>query len=146
MFDFLKTKPDNPIYRVFSDLTANQKMSVINLFLCISLSDPEEEFNQKELDYLSRYLDYLGLNKHRCNAYLDSGGEQKIIDDLKTISQSQKEFLVIAVYEMLTSSGKTKDIKIYISTRIFAEIGVSEEKFTATILKTQTLMKQFFNK
>jgi uncharacterized tellurite resistance protein B-like protein len=145
MFDFLKTKPDNPIYRVFSDLSSNQKMSVINLLLSITLSDPEEEFNRKEIDYLNRYLDFLGLNQQKCNAYLASG-QQKIINDLKNISQFQKEFLVVAVYEMLTSSGNTKPIKIYMATRIFAEIGISEEKFTATISKTQTQMKQFFNR
>jgi len=86
-------------------------MSVINLFLFISLDDPEEKFNQKEIDYLNRYIDFLGLNQQKCNAYLQSGGQQKIIYDLKYISILQKEFLIIAVYDMLTIVGKRKTLK-----------------------------------
>jgi len=139
---FNKKKKENPISEVFNDLTTNQKMSVINLLVAISVCDPQEGFNNKECDYINRYLDYFGLTQRQCNVYLELG-QQNILKDLKYISQFQKEFLIIAVYEMISSNGKPKEIKLYIASRIFADLGISEDKFKATISKAQSLFNHF---
>jgi hypothetical protein len=139
---FNKKKKENPISDVFNDLTTNQKMSVINLLVAISVCDPQEDFNKKECDYINRYLEYFGLTQKKCNDYLELG-QQNILKDLQNISQFQKEFLIVSVYEMINSNGTPKEIKFYIASRIFTDLGISEDKFKATISKAQSLLNHF---
>ena len=55
---FNKKKEENPISDMFSDLTTNQKMSVMNLLLTIGVCDGEQGNQDKELQYLNTYVKY----------------------------------------------------------------------------------------
>lgn len=79
-------------------------------------------------------------------AYLESYGHERIIDDLNSISKSQKEFLVVAAWEMITCDGRPNETELQVAGAIFEKLGISDEEFVATIQKTQALMKHFFGK
>jgi len=143
---FNKKKEENPISEVFHDLTLNQKMSVMNLLLTIGVCDGEQGNQNKELQYLNSYVRILGVRQDQCMPYLQTYGHERIISDLKTISQSQKEFLVVAAWEMITCDGRPNETELQVAGNLFEQIGISEEKFVETIQKTQALMKHFFNK
>jgi uncharacterized tellurite resistance protein B-like protein len=143
---FNKKKDKNPISEVFHDLTLNQKMSVMNLLLTIGVCDGEQGNQNKELQYLNTYVKILDVRQDRCMSYLETYGHERIISDLKTISQSQKEFLVVAAWEMITCDGRPNETELHVAGNIFDQMGISEEKFVETIQKTQALMKYFSGK
>ncbi len=143
---FNKKKEENPISEVFNGLTLNQKMSVMNLLLTIGVCDGAQGDQNKEMQYLNTYVNILGVRSDRCMAYLESEGHQKIVSDLRTISQSQKEFLVVAAWEMITCDGRPNETELQVAGNIFEQIGISDEQFVATIEKTQALMKHFYGK
>lgn len=143
---FNKKKEENPISDMFSDLTTNQKMSVMNLLLTIGVCDGEQGNQDKELQYLNTYVKILDVRSDRSMAYLESYGHERIIDDLKTLSKNQKEFLVVAAWEMITCDGRPNETELQVAGAIFEQIGITEEQFVATIEKTQALMKHFFGK
>lgn len=143
---FNKKKEENPISDMFSDLSTNQKMSVINLLLSIGVCDGDQGNEDNEIKYLNTYVKILDIRSDKSMAYLDSHGQERIIEDLKSISKSQKEFLVLAAWEMITCDGRPNETELEVAGAFFEKIGISDEEFVATIEKTQALMKHFFGK
>jgi uncharacterized tellurite resistance protein B-like protein len=134
-----KKKEENPIFDMFSDLSTNQKMSLMNLLLLIGFCDGEEDNKEKELQYLDTYFDILDICSDKSMAYLESHGYERIIEDLNSISKSQKEFLVVAAWEMIICEGRPNQTELEVARTIFEEIGVSDKQFDATIEKTQAM-------
>jgi uncharacterized tellurite resistance protein B-like protein len=77
-------------------------------------------------------------------AYLDSFGQERIIDDLESLSRNQKEFLVIMTWGMITCDGRPNETELQFASTIFEKLGVTEDQFVATIEKSLALMKKFF--
>ena len=147
MFNFFKKKPENnPISEIFSDLTTNQKMSVINLLLNIGVCDGEQGNQDMELQFLNNYVKILGVRSDSSMAYLENHGHEQIIEDLKSISKSQKEFLVVAAWEMITCDGRPNETELEFAGTIFNKIGVTDDQLVATIKKTTALMNHFNDK
>ncbi|HNW96807.1 MAG TPA: hypothetical protein PKK00_00185 [Bacteroidales bacterium] len=146
MFNFKKKNEINPINEVLNDLTINQKMSVLNLLLTIAICDGDQGNNGKEIFLLSTYINTLAINSERCTEYFKSGGQARIISDLKPLSPNQKEFLVIAAYEMMSCDAKPNEKEIIVTTNIFKQIGINEDNFIATVQKSKELVKLFFGK
>ncbi len=146
MFNLFKKKTENnPISELFIGLTLNQKMSVMNLLLTIGVCDGNEGNQEKEMEYLNTYVKILGVRSDNCMTYLQLEGHQRLISDLRTISQSQKEFLVVAAWEMITCDGRPNETELQVAGNIFEQIGISEQLFVETIEKTHALMKKFSN-
>ena len=143
MFNFLKKKEENPVAAVFSGLSSNQKMSVMNLLLSIAVCDRAQGNDAKEMQYLNSYLKILDVRSDRCMAYLETGGQERIISDLKPLSLSQKEVLIVAAFEMITCDGSPNDTELGFAGDIFEKLGIDPDKFVETIHKTQVIMKKF---
>lgn len=143
MFNLFKKKEENPISQVFNDLTINQKMSVMNLLITVGVCDGEQGNVDKEMKYLNTYVEILDVRSDRSLAYLKSEGHQRMINDLKLLSESQKEFLVVAAFEMIICDGRPNETELTITGKIFEQFGIDEDKFIATIEKTQALMEHF---
>ncbi|MCC5906200.1 MAG: hypothetical protein JJU13_08345 [Balneolaceae bacterium] len=137
---------DNPISAIFSDLTTNQKMSVLNLLITIGVCDGERGSQDKELQYLNNYVKILGVRSDSSMAYFESLGHERMIEDLEPLPKKQKEFLVIAAWEMITCDGRPNETELEVAGAIFNKIGVTDEQFVATIEKSKALMKHFFEK
>jgi len=143
---FNKKKEENPISNMLSDLSTNQKMSFMNLLLLVGSCDGDQSDQDKELQFLNSYVDMLNVRSDKSMAYLNSYGYQRIIDDLKTISKSQKEFMIAAAWDMIICDGRPNETEVNFTGAIFEKLGVSKEEFVGTIEKTQAIMKYFFEK
>jgi len=135
MFNLFKKKEKNPIKNEWSDLTINQKMSILNLLFVISIGDNGLDDSSKRISFLNTYIGLLGVSRDRCQAYFETQGYEIMIKDLNQLSQTHKEFLIVAAYEMITRSGKVKDNEINMTGNIFERIGIDSDKFFATIEK-----------
>ena len=142
---FNKKKEENPISNLFNDLSINQKMSIMNLLLTIGICDGEQGNQEKELQYLNSYVRIFDVHQAKCMSYLETYGHSRIISDLKTISQSQKEFLVFAAWEMITCDGLPNVTELEVTGNFLKQIGIPEEKFIEKI-KKEALMKHFSGK
>jgi len=143
---FNKKKEENPISDAFIGLTLNQKMSIVNLLLTIGVSDGEQGNSEKELRYLNTYVNILNVRSDKSMQYLSAFGHQRIVDDLKNISSDQKDILIVAAWEMITCDGNPNEMELQVTTNLFEQIGVNEDRFIETIKKTQALMNHFFGK
>ncbi len=147
MFNLFNKKPEvNPISEIFSDLSLNQKMSIMNLLLTVGICDGEQGNQEKELQYLNTYVRILEVRQDKCMPYLESFGHARIFSDLKTISQNQKEFLVVAAWDMIICDGRPNETELQVVVNLFEQIGISEDKFVEIIEKTQAISKQLFSK
>lgn len=146
MFNFFKKeKETNPISMILNDLTLNQKKSVINLLLTIGVCDPDQSNPDLEIQYLNSYIDILDVRQDMCMQYLQEYGQSRIINDLKTISKNQKEFLVAASWDMIICDGQPNEIELQVTIDIFEQIGITEDNYIGIIQKTQAIAKQFSN-
>jgi hypothetical protein len=143
MLDYFKNKQENPIAEVFNDLTENQKMSVMNLFITIVISEGEQAIKDKEMNYINTYISILSTRSDKCMAYMTTEGAQRMISDLKKLSKSQLEFLVGVTFEIITCEGRPSNTKITVTAELFEQLGFKEHEYIATIDKMRALKKQF---
>jgi uncharacterized tellurite resistance protein B-like protein len=143
---FHRKKDENLISDVFKDLSVNQKMSVMNLLITISICDGDQGDQDKELQFLNTYIGILNVRQDKCMPYMNEYGHARMISDLKTISQEQKEFLVVAAWEMVICDGRPNETEMQVTANLFKQIGISEEKFVEIIEKTRALAQKFFGK
>ena len=144
MFNFFKKqKEENPISDIFKDLNTNQKMSIANLLLTIGVCDGNQGNEEKEIQYLNSYVKILDIRSDRSMTYLKTHGHERTIEDLKPLSKSQKEFLVVAAWEMIICDARPNETELQVAINIFGELGISEDEFIGTVEKTQALIKRF---
>ncbi|MBW6491965.1 MAG: hypothetical protein K0B15_12310 [Lentimicrobium sp.] len=145
MFNFFNNKKkENPISDVFKDLTTNQKMSITNFLLTIASSN--QGSSDKQMRYLNNYVDILDVRGDDGMAYYKRYGLERIISDLKTLSKNQKEFLVVATWEMISSDGQPSSKQINSVTILFDKLGFSEEQFVEIIKKNILIMNHILGK
>jgi len=143
---FNKNKKHNPIAEVVEDLTSNQKKSVLNLLLMISVCDGDQGGQLKELEVLNSYVEAVGVRSDESMRYLERYGHERIFDDLITLTKSQKDFLVFAAWEMIICDGRPNETELNVTGKFFERIGVSEDEFVSTIEKKDVMMKHFSRK
>lgn len=139
---FNKRKPTNPISDIFGDLSTNQKMSVINLLQIIAVCDAGQGNRDKELQYINSYIDILAIPSDKCIAYFESKGHNRIITDLISLRQNQKELLAFITWEMIICDAKANETEVSLAVDIFKQIGISEEKFVTSIEKNRAILNQ----
>jgi len=143
MFDFFKKKVENPISKVFADLTTNQKMSVMNLLVTIAVCDKGQGDRTKEMKFLNTYVSILGVRSDKSLDYLELEGQSRLVNDLKPLSQSIKDFLVVVAYDLINCDGSPNETELNMMTTIFEQIGIDEGKIISTIKKSQIAAKRF---
>jgi len=143
MFNFFKKKKENPISKVFTDLTSNQKMSVLNLLISIAVCDSGQGDRAKETKFLNTYIDILGVRSDKSMDYLESQGQSRLISDLKPLSQTLKEFLVIVAFDLINCDGSPNEPELVMLTSLFGQIGINEDKLFEVLKKSQLISKRF---
>ena|SRR5688572_9720028 len=144
MFNF-KKKQENPISKIFSNLTQNQKMSVHNFLFAIVCPD-EGNINQKEEFLLTEIVDALGINIESCFGYVRSHGLAQTITDLKVLSRNQKEFLVVSTHQLVLSGGSLSERKMMRVADYFEKIGIDPDEYMLIVKKSQAIIKHFSGK
>lgn len=132
---------ENPILESFSDLTKNQKMSIINFVLLSGVCDESE--NPEELDYLNTYNGLLELNSDETMEYLHQYGQQRIISDLESITRNQKELLVSLVFGMIECDGQPNERELNFVGYIFEELGLNEDEVIKILSKQEAISRYF---
>jgi len=137
MFRFFRNENGrNPIAELLGGLSDNQKMSVINLLLAVAVSDEGYGNQNKELEFLNNYLILLNVSSSDCMAYLELHGRDRISEDLRRLTRNQKEFLVIAAWDMINCDGKANEVEVFTAVSMFGEIGINEDDFVRAIEKS----------
>lgn len=132
----IPNQSNNPIKEVFSDLSLNQKMSIINLLMTIAICDGEQGNRKKELDFLNENVEILGVGKSSME-YFQQTGHERIIEDLSSLSEFQKDFLITLAWDMINCDGKPNQTELEVTEAYFDKIGIEAERFIATIEKAK---------
>jgi uncharacterized tellurite resistance protein B-like protein len=131
---------DNPVSKMFNNLTKNQKMSILNLLSVIAFSDGEGTNPDREMEELNSYINILDVHQGECQAYMNNYGLERMIQDLKSLSEKTHQFLVICAWDLIICDGRVNEDELTITVQLFDALGISEEKFMSTIKKSQAFM------
>jgi uncharacterized tellurite resistance protein B-like protein len=144
MFNFRKKPQEeqHPISSLFSDLSQNQRMSVINILATVAFANGEDGIQQK-VKILNSFLGYLGVRGDKCDDYLKKTEIEGMLSDLNTLSKNQKEFLVISAQDIIMCSRQASEKEIVLTAQMFEELGIDEHQFIAICQKARALMKHF---
>ncbi|HZK06918.1 MAG TPA: hypothetical protein VFC92_01840 [Bacteroidales bacterium] len=143
---FNKKKKVDPLGQIFSDFTTNQKKSIISLLFIIGICDGKMSNEGSEIQYLKSYFYLLDVRLSEANSYMEAYGNERMVEDLQSLTKSQKELLVVAAWEMITSDGRPNERELQVATSIFEKFGVSKEQFVAIIEKALTLTELYLGK
>jgi hypothetical protein len=140
MFDYFSNKKSsNPNESVFGGLTSNQKMSITNLLIMIARCDGM--YNKQEMEYLNTCnLDY---SVNQCSAYLESAGVERMFNDLKGLTSSQKNYLIITTFELMSCDGRPNEQEYNVFLNFFEKLGYTEDAILEVIQKVALLKKKF---
>jgi uncharacterized tellurite resistance protein B-like protein len=138
----MKELSENPISNVFGDLPKNQKMSIINLLSCIAACDSTQPI-RAELEYIHVFNEMLDVSDDDCFAYFDTQEVPRMIADLQTLTQYQKEFLAFVTFELIECDGKPNKTEERAFESFFDKLGIRRQKIHEILQKQQTL-KHFF--
>ncbi len=127
---------------IFQDLETNQKMSIINFLTTIALCD--NPVDEKESEMISTIGNLCGVVVNDCVSYFkNSGGHLQLTDDLKSLSHSQKELLVVTSWELIICDGKPNESELSVAFALFEKISITEDEFFDIIDKKDAIMKYF---
>lgn len=128
--------------RIFKRLNTNQRMSIINLLSTIGLSDGP--INNQESEIISKIGDLCGVLVDKCVDYFEyNGGQSQLTNDLKMLSNGQKEILIVIVWELIVCDEKPNEKELSVAFAILESLDISENMFFKTIEKKSEIMKNF---
>ena len=134
---------NNPVSKIFNDLSKNQKMSVMNLLTSIAVSDGTGPNPDREIQELNSFVEALNVHNGECEIYFKNNGYERIIEDLKDLSEQKLEFLVVCAWDLIICDGKPTQEELLRAGQLFEAIGVSDKKFVSIVQKSQAFMKKF---
>jgi uncharacterized tellurite resistance protein B-like protein len=145
MFNRKKPQEEHPITSIFSNLSQNQKMSVVNLLATIAFSNGEDGIQEK-VKILNEYLALLGVRGDKANEYLRKIGHDGMIDDLVTLNENQKRLLVVSAHDIIKCSKQPGQNEIEVTGELFELLGIDQHEFVYICQKSEALMKHFFGR
>jgi hypothetical protein len=147
MFNLFRKKQDvqsrnHPISQLYSDLTTYQRMSVVNFLSAIACCEGGKPSN-KEQKIIEEYFGYLNVDSDHCMEYLQSCGVDRTLLDVNTMRRNQKEFLVLASYELLLAGRSFSEIKTARTAELFECIGIDSLQYMYIVQKSQVMLRHF---
>lgn len=129
--------------KIFQNLTNNQRKSIVNFHTTISLSDGP--INNQEGGILSKLCDLCGVLVNDCVEYfVYEGGQEQLLKDLKTISGSEKDILIVSIWGLIICDGKPNERELSVTYFLFEKIGITEDRFLKVIEKNRQV-RNYFN-
>ncbi len=129
------------VAKMFEGCTVNQKCSIFQLLFFAAVCD--ESNSPKEVSILNSYLEILGLSQKQPLLYFEQNGKDVMENDIKSLPQSVKEFLVFAAYELCCADGPCNNKEILYFDYIFPKMGLSENEVVDIIQKGLALYNKF---
>lgn len=142
MFNFFRKPPsfnsDNDIINFQRSFDNRQRAAIISTLIIVANCDGR--INSKEEAAIENIVSLLGASLNDpLLKQLPSLGRQHLISILNTLTKTQKEWLLIAVYELAHSDGKVAPIETSYSASIAKDIGFSENQYLLLIDKAVKL-------
>lgn len=128
MFNFFKKKeePSNQQLENFQEeYTLEQRAAIIGSLVKMAQSDGET--HPKELQFVEQARKLLGVElDDPVIADILQGDEEAMTGLLKSLGQSQKEWLIAALHSVILADGKVEESETSFIVNFCAEIGISE--------------------
>lgn len=126
MLRFFKRKKRINVSAVFNDCTRFQKLSCINFLVALAGIDGSQHPN--ELQCINKYVDVLNVTSQECINRLESFGSKQVVEDLKTLSFSQKQVLFRISLETIYADKPPEHLEIVFLESTFIEIGLNGQQ------------------
>lgn len=117
----------NPVLEIYNSFTLYQKMSLMNLLITIVEYDGDQGNHKKEQEYLNEINKYLNVKIDECMAYLQIFGFKRMEEDLKTLTEIQKFYLLLDVKDMVNCDSNPSVIKLQRIDAQLDRIGITNE-------------------
>ncbi|OQP59673.1 hypothetical protein A3860_36500 [Niastella vici] len=134
MFNLFKKKEEpqpQSSAGLFSDLTQNQRMSVINLLALIAYGD--DEGSRSETALLSKYSNQLGVRAEASISYMEETGYETMISDLNKLNREQKKFLVLVSNNLIGSDGEINQEEVAAVAGYFGDLGIDMDEYISIV-------------
>lgn len=137
-----KQSLDTNVSAFQNSFNRKQKAGIISILIIVATCDGG--LNSKEEANIESSAALLGLSlSDPLLKELPTLGRQNLINILNTLDRGQKEWLLIAIYELVHCDGKPVQMEINYSAGIAGDIGFSENQYLALIDKTMQLRNKF---
>lgn len=144
MFSFFKKQ--NHIENSFSDFqnsfNKEQKAAIIGCLFIIATCDTT--INSKEENCISNCAEILGISlEDKIFGQAPNKGKQHMMNMLNSLDESQKEWFVAAIYDLILSDGSVNNIESAYVSGISDDLGISNEEFVEIVKKSHLLAKKY---
>lgn len=130
---------------IFKNLTINQRKSIVNFHSAVGLSDGE--INYQEAEIITKLCILCRVSLEDCMEYFEhEGGREKLIKNLSTISESEKDILNLSIWNLIVCDEKPNEKELSGTFSVLENIGVSEDDFFESIEKGLQVQKDFSSK
>lgn len=136
---------NEPFAEIFRGTTMGQRMSIINFLLFTAGCDATKDTSNQETDLVSKYARILKVEPSKSKSYFGIGKWPCLITDIQTLAQTQKEFFILMVFEMVNCDGQMNDKEERFLNKYFERIGFSETMVLGTITKAQAITRDLFS-
>ena len=135
---------NEPFAEIFRGTTMGQRMSIINFLLFTAGCDAAKDNSKQETELVSKYARILKVEGSKSKSYFGIGKWPCLITDIQTLSQTQKEFFILMVFEMVNCDGQMNDKEERFLNKYFERVGFSETMVLNTITKAQAITRDLF--
>jgi hypothetical protein len=108
-------------------------MAILGTLVTIATSDKSKENSNEDMDLLNSYSLGLDVKYNEALVYFDSNDPKVVLNELKTLTEKQKEYLAKSAYQLISSSGRPTDIQLNTVGHIFDYIGINANAFMQII-------------
>ena len=145
MFGLFKRKkpPVSEELRNFQNsFTEKQKAAVIASSIIIANSHEHMSLNKRNT--IGQTATLLGINPSSpMTRKLYEGSKDELIQTLNTLDESQKEWYIVAIHQLVMADGMPRDKEIDYVMGFADNVGISEDKYEKIIEQTEFILKSF---
>jgi hypothetical protein len=142
MFNFFRKKQENPFSEFASTYSKEQKASIIGIMLMLGKS--AGNINKQQMDAISNTAKMLNLDiDDPILISAAAGGHDYLVNNLKTLDQSQKDFFVVTINGYCLTGGENIEKLFNYSLKFCEKIGISEIEYESIIKKMALMMEKF---
>lgn len=142
MFNFFRKKQENPFSEFAATYSKAQKASMIGIMLMLGKS--AGNINKQQMDVISNTAKMLDLDlEDPILLTAGQGGHDYLVNNLKNLNQSQKEYFVLTLHGYCLTGGENIEKLFNYSLQFCNKIGISETEYESTIKKMTLMMEKF---
>lgn len=121
-----------------------QRMSIINFLLFTAGCDATRDNSSLETALVNKYARILKVEGSKSKSYFGIGKWSCLITDIQILTQTQKEFFILMVFEIVNCDGQMNEKEQRFLNKYFERVGFSEAMVLNTITKAQAITRDLF--